>query len=51
MKQDCAKPLDINAIETALDELLEHYRQALRAAELLPAHGRVLDREYLVEIA
>ena len=51
MKKDSAKQLDINAIETALDELLECYRQAIRAAEFLPAHGHVPDREYLVEIA
>jgi hypothetical protein len=51
LKQDCAKPLDINAIEISLDELMEHYRQALRAVELLPVHGRVPDREYLIEIA
>jgi len=51
LKKDSAKPLDINAIETVLDELLEHYRQAIRAAEFLPAYGRVPDREYLVEIA
>lgn len=51
MKQDSAKLLDINAIETLLDELLEHYRQAIRAAEFLPAHGRVPAREYLLEIA
>lgn len=47
MTQDPAKPLDINAIEAALDELLEHYRQALRAVELLPRWGHVPNREYL----
>jgi hypothetical protein len=50
LTQDPAKPLDINAIEAALDQLLEHYRQALRAVELLPTYGRVPNREYLVEI-
>lgn len=50
MTQDPAKPLDIEAIETALDELLEHYRQALRAVELLPTCARVPNSEYLVEI-
>jgi len=49
--QDSAKPLDINAIETALDELLEHYRQVLRAAELLPACGPVPKEEFLAQIA
>jgi hypothetical protein len=44
------KPLDINAIEAALDELLENYRQALRAVELLPTRGHVPNRGYLVEI-
>lgn len=44
------KPLDINAVEAALDELLEHYRQALRAVELLPAWGYVQNRGYFVEI-
>jgi len=48
---DAAKPLDIDAIEAALDELLEHYRQALRAAELLPVWGRVPNNEYIVQIA
>ena len=47
MAQDPAKPLDIDAIEAALDELLEHYRQALRAVELLPRWGHMLTREYL----
>lgn len=51
MALDPAKPLDINAIEAALDELLEHYRQALRAVELLPRHGRVPDNECIVQIA
>lgn len=50
LKKDPAKPLDINAIETALDELLERYRQAIRVAEFLPACGRVPDKEHLVEI-
>jgi len=50
LKQDSAKALDINAIETALYKLLELYRQALRAAEFLPVHGRVPDNEHLVEI-
>ncbi|MCK4579926.1 MAG: hypothetical protein KAU10_01155, partial [Dehalococcoidia bacterium] len=50
MTQDPAKRLDINAIEGTLDELLERYRQALRAVELLPAWGRVPDSEHLVEI-
>jgi len=48
---DPAKPLDIKAIETALDNLLEHYRQALRAVELLPVWGRVPNNEYIVQIA
>ena len=51
MKHDSAKPLNINAIETALDELLEYYRQALRAAEFLPVHGRVPNEEFLPQIA
>ncbi|HEY4711827.1 MAG TPA: hypothetical protein VIH69_04005 [Dehalococcoidia bacterium] len=51
MALDPTKPLDINAIEATLDELLEHYRQALRAVELLPTWGHVPNREYLVEIA
>ena len=51
MALDPAKPLDINAIETALDDLLEHYRQALRAVELLPCFGRVPDNECTVQIA
>ncbi len=50
MKKNPAKPLDINLVETALDKLLECYRQAIRAAEFLPAIGRVQDKEYLVEI-
>ena len=48
---DPAKPLDINAIEAALDGLLEHYRQALRTVELLPVCGRVPDNECIVQIA
>lgn len=48
MALDPAKPLDINAVEAALDELLEHYRQALRAVELLPAWGYVQNRGYFV---
>ncbi|MCJ7575176.1 MAG: hypothetical protein MUO80_00560 [Dehalococcoidia bacterium] len=47
---DPAKSLDINAIEPALDNLLEHYRQALRAVELLPGHGRVPNNELIVQI-
>lgn len=46
MRLDPARPLDIGAIEAALDELLEHYRQALRTVELLPIWGHVLNREY-----
>jgi len=48
---DPTKPLDIDAIEAALDELLEHYRQALRTVELLPTWGHMPNREYLVEIS
>lgn len=51
MALDAAKPLDISAIEPALDDLLEHYRQALRAVELLPKHGRVPNDEFIVQIA
>jgi hypothetical protein len=51
LEKDPAKPLDINSIENALNELLEHYRQATRATEFLPVHGHVPDSEYLVEIA
>jgi hypothetical protein len=47
---DPAKPLDINAIEAGLDDLLEHYRQALRAVELLPCCRRVPDNECTVQI-
>ena len=47
---DPAKPLDISAVEATLDELLERYRQALRAVELLPAWGRVPNSEHLVGI-
>jgi len=51
LKRDVGKPLGIDAIETALHELLEHYRQALCAAELLPAFGPVPKKEFLAEIA
>lgn len=51
MALDPAKPLDIDAIEVALDELLENYRQALRAVELLPCFGRLPDNECTVQIA
>lgn len=51
MTLDPAKSLDINAIEAALDGLLEHYRQTLRAVELLPVWGRVPNNEYIVQIA
>jgi hypothetical protein len=47
---DPTKTLDINAIEAALDGLLEHYRQALRAVELLPVWGRVPNNDYIVQI-
>lgn len=47
MALDPAKPLDIDAIEAALDELLERYRQALRAVELLPKWGPMPNSEYL----
>jgi len=50
LTSDSAKPLDISAVEATLDELLERYRQALRAVELLPAWGRVPNSEHLVEI-
>jgi hypothetical protein len=39
-----AKRLDISAVEAALDELLERYRQALRAVELLPAWGHMQNK-------
>jgi hypothetical protein len=48
---DPAKQLDIDAVEGALDDLLEHYRQALRAVELLPSFGRLPDNECTVQIA
>jgi len=50
LELDAAKPLDIKAVEAALDELLEHYRQALRAVELLPAWGYVRNGGYFAEI-
>lgn len=49
-QQNHAQPLDINAFETALDEMLRCYGQALLAAEKLPARGRVPLAEYLVVI-
>jgi hypothetical protein len=51
LNQDCAKSLDINAIEATVDNLLEHYRQALRAVEFLPEHGPVPRDQFLVQIA
>lgn len=51
MGLDPAKPLDIDAVEAALDDLLEHYRQALRAVQLLPCCQRVPDNECTVQIA
>lgn len=51
MTIDPAKSLDINTVEAALDGLLEHYRQALCAVELLPVWGRVPNNEYIVQIA
>jgi hypothetical protein len=50
LKQDCTKLLDINLIETSLDQLLECYRQALRAVELLPAHGGVPRGQLIAQI-
>jgi hypothetical protein len=50
LTQDPAKPLDINTTETALDELLECYRQALRAVEWLPSFSRVPKSEYSLTI-
>ena len=51
LKHDPGKSLDIDAIEAAMGELLEHYRQALRAAERLPVFGPVPATEFLAEIA
>lgn len=44
------KLTDIKLIETSLDRLLECYRQALRAVELLPAHGGVPRGQLVVQI-
>lgn len=41
MKYHPEKIVDVNLLEKRLDDLLENYRQALRAAEFLPAFGHV----------
>jgi hypothetical protein len=41
--------LNISAVKTAIDELLEHYRQALLAVEYLPSSGPVPSVEFFVD--
>lgn len=44
-------PFNIDAIESDLDKLLEDYRLALRAVELLPSYGIVPANEFQASIA
>lgn len=47
---DPGKPLNIEAVETAINELLERYRQAFRAGEFLPGFGAVSRDQFIRDI-
>ncbi len=51
LKRDYRDQLDIDIFKSVLDELMECYRQALHAVELLPGHGAVPINELHSEIS